>query len=313
MLRKAINKWDIVFISISIILFYLSFPVQSPKTLYVPKGGLNQTLSSLKRSQIDIGNIDKFLIDILGKPQSGWINIGDNRLTKVDFLYRLTHARAVTVNITLIPGETTVYFFKLMAKKLNLSYDELMKSYHKYVPYAEGYFVPNTYTIAKNISEEQLVLHLYKSAHTQHATLSHTIFGEYDKDKWFRYITIASIIQKEAANKTEMPIVSSVIQNRLKKRMRLQMDGTLNYGNFSHTKVTAKRIKEDMSAYNTYKYNGLPAIPVCVVSKAAIKAAIFPKKTRYLYFVRGKNGEHLFSSSYEKHKENIRSYRKNVN
>ena len=53
------------------------------------------------------------------------------------------------------------------------------------------------------------------------------------------------MIQKEAASINEMPIVSSVIHNRLKSGMKLQMDGTLNYGEYSNVKVTAQRIKDD--------------------------------------------------------------------
>ncbi len=79
------------------------------------------------------------------------------------------------------------------------------------------------------------------------------VFGEFDLNKWKKYIIIASIIQKESANKKEMPIISSVIVNRLKKDMKLQMDGTLNYGLNSHKKVTPNMIRNDTSTYNTYK------------------------------------------------------------
>ena len=135
--------------------------------------------------------------------------------------------------------------------------------------------------------------------------LSTKIFGKYDRDKWFRYVTVASVIQKEAASIEEMPMVSSVIYNRIKKGMRLQMDGTLNYGEYSHTKITHERIKTDKSSYNTYIYSGIPNTPVCNVSFDAIKAAIFPAKTSYLYFVKGKNGQHIFSCNYSTHIKNI--------
>ena len=113
-------------------------------------------------------------------------------------------------------------------------------------------------------------------------------------------------MQKEAANKNEMPLVASVIYNRLKIGMKLQMDGTLNYDLYSHEKITPKRIASDNSRYNTYKYAGLPPSAVCNVSFDAIKAAIFPKKTNYLYFVRDKStGGHIFSANYESHLEAI--------
>ena len=192
-----------------------------------------------------------------------------------------------------------------MAKKLHLSYEKLLAYYVKIVPLRDGFFVPDTYTVARNMTEKQLIMHLYKSAYKQHVTLSHTIFGQYDEKKWFHYLTIASVIQKEAANDQEMAIIASVIYNRLKKKMRLQMDGTLNYGKYSHTKVTPQRIKEDTSSYNTYKHRGLPTHPVCAVKKSAIKAAIFPRKTQYLYFVKGQDGRHIFSENYKQHMHHI--------
>ena len=156
------------------------------------------------------------------------------------------------------------------------------------------------------IGEKHLIVYLLNYAYKKHRQMSMKIFRTYNPKSWYKYLIVASIIQKEAANKEEMPIISSVIYNRLKKRMKLQMDGTLNYGKYSHIKVTPKRIKEDNSRYNTYKYKGLPPNPVCSVSKDAIIAAIFPKKTNYLYFVKGKNKKHLFSTTYKKHIENIK-------
>lgn len=103
-----------------------------------------------------------------------------------------------------------------------------------------------------------------------------------------------------------MPIVSSVIYNRIKKGMKLQMDGTLNYGKYSHVKVTPKRIKNDNSIYNTYKHAGVPPLAICNVSFDAIKAAIFPAKTNYLYFMRSKNGKHDFTRHYSTHLRNIK-------
>ncbi len=91
-------------------------------------------------------------------------------------------------------------------------------------------------------------------------------------------------MQKEAANVEEMPLIASVIFNRLKKGMPLQMDGALNYQEFSHAKVTKERIKTDNTPYNTYKFKGLPKNPVGSVSLEAIRAVIFPKKTEFLVF-----------------------------
>ncbi|MCW9026101.1 MAG: endolytic transglycosylase MltG, partial [Thiovulaceae bacterium] len=178
--------------------------------------------------------------------------------------------------------------------------------YEKYTPIKEGAFVPDTYKIPIGISEQMLVKLLLSESKKQMQKLSNKLFGTYNEKKWFHFVAVASVIQKESANNKEMPLVSSVIYNRIKKGMRLQMDGTLNYGKYSHVRVSAKRIRNDNSQYNTYKNFGVPAIPVCNVGFEAIKAAVFPAKTNYLYFMKSKNGEHDFSCNYSTHLSNIK-------
>ena len=92
--------------------------------------------------------------------------------------------------------------------------------------------------------------------------------------------------------------------------MRLQMDGTLNYGLYSHTKITPERIRNDESSYNTYKFEGLPKEAVCNVSLDAIKAAISPAKTDYLYFMRDKStGKHIFTTNVKDHNKAVDAQR----
>ncbi len=106
-----------------------------------------------------------------------------------------------------------------------------------------------------------------------------------------------------------MPLISSVIYNRLEKGMKLQMDGTLNYGKYSHTVVTPERIKSDESPYNTYKYKGLPPHPLGTVSLAALKASIKPAESNYIFFMLNPNGTHNFTATYKEHLKNIRAFR----
>ena len=246
------------------------------------------------------------MLRLIGSPQSGWINLHDNSSTKADFLYKLTTAKAALHDITLIPGETTYIFLNQLAKNLFLDRSKLQYSYDKLSPMQEGVFVPNTYKIPIGITEEEVVTLLLNMSKRRMKRFSIKLFGNYNKKKWFQYVAIASVIQKESANTQEMPLVSSVIYNRIKKGMKLQMDGTLNYAQYSHIKVTPKRIREDKSIYNTYLHKGVPEIPVCNVSFEAIRAAIFPAKTSYLYFMKSKKGTHDFSCNYSTHLTNIR-------
>ncbi len=226
--------------------------------------------------------------------------------TKGDFLYKLTTSKAAMQNVTLIPGETTYIFLKQLSANLDLNINKLRTEYNRQAFMQEGLFVPNTYKLPIGIDEKELIYILLEKSMKKMRVISLKIFGTYNRTKWFQYVAIASVVQKESANIKEMPIVSSVIHNRIKKNMKLQMDGTLNYGRYSHIKVTSKRIREDKSIYNTYKNIGIPKVPVCNVSLDAIKAAIFPSKTNYLYFMKNKKGFHDFSRNYSTHLHNIR-------
>lgn len=222
-----------------------------------------------------------------------------------DFLYRLSHSKAAMKAVTLIPGETTELFFRQLSETFDLNPEKLRSALQSQSVYREGVFVPDTYQLPIGISEQKAVALLLQYSTDKHRKWSEKIFGSFNEKKWRRYIRIASIIQKEAADEKEMPLISSVIANRLAKGMKLQMDGTLNYGAYSHVKITAKRIRSDRTRYNTYHYKGIPPEPVCNVGFAAIRAAIFPAKTSYLYFTKGADGKHRFARYYSTHKSNI--------
>lgn len=280
--------------------------MQTKKVIFIPKGSINQIISQLAKRNYNLCKLDSLLLRIIGSPQSGWIDIGSTHLTRGDFLYRLSHAKAALQDITLIPGETTYIFLNQLSQKLNLDRDALQQQYNRQTDIKEGAFVPNTYKLPLGITEEELISILLYNSQEQMKELSMKFFGTYNKTRWIGFISIASIIQKESANISEMPTVSSVIYNRLKKGMKLQMDGTLNYGKYSHIKITPKRIREDTTQYNTYKYKGVPKVPICNVSFEAIKAAVFPAKTKYLYFMKSKRGGHDFACNYSTHLANIK-------
>ena len=302
----AFNIIEFFLIFIICILFYLTKSVTTTQVLFIPKGTTSGIISYLDKSGFELNFIDNIILRPMGYIQSGWINLESNNLTKMDFLYKLTTSKAALKDITLIPGETYYFFIKDIAQKFNLNEKELFRIYNKYSYKKDGTILADTYHLPYGMKEDHLILYLLSQTDKKYEEFSKKIFGYYDKEKWYSYITLASVIQKEAANKNEMPIVSSVIHNRVTKGMKLQMDGTLNYGEYSHTTVTSKMIKENTTRYNTYLYEGLPEHPVSSVTLNAIKAAIFPVKSNYLYFVRdNKTGLHKFSTTYKEHVNNI--------
>ncbi len=286
--------------------------LKTEKKLSISQGSTSKSIiTQLNTRGYDVGFIDRFILSTMGKNGKSEIKQGEvifkkPYLNRIDFLYALTKAKISLLKITLIPGETTEIFLGLVAEKLDINQSKLMIAYQAQAKYPEAGISADTYLAPKKMNEEKLIKFLLASSERKYKKLATKVYGDYNQTQWHRVLTIASIIQKEAANNKEMPLVASVIYNRLKKNMRLQMDGTLNYGKYSHIKVTPKRIKTDISTFNTYKHKGLPKSPIGSVSTIAIKAALNPAKTKYLYFMRNKDGVHDFTDTFKKHRKNIR-------
>jgi UPF0755 protein len=257
--------------------YYITLPLESKRVVFIPKGSTSYIISYLDKNHYDLNFIDTMIVKSIGYPQSGWIDLKHTHMTKLDFLYKITTSKAALVNITLIPGETYYFFLNDIANKLKIEKTKLFDIYNNYAYKKDGNILPQTYALPIGMNPEDLIQYLFNYTDTQYEKYSLKIFGKYEKEKWYKYITIASIIQKESASKEEMTKISSVIYNRLNENMKLQMDGT-----------------------------GIPSDPICAVEFEAIKAAIFPAKTDYLYFVKAIDGNrHIFSKTYKSHKKYI--------
>jgi UPF0755 protein len=128
----------------------------------------------------------------------------------------------------------------------------------------------------------------------------------------YEAVILASIIQKESYYKDELPLISSVFHNRLKKRMRLESDPTIIYGIYENFdgNIRKKDLIDKSNIYNTYKIFGLPPTPICNPDKYSLEAAVNPAKTDYLYFVADKEGKHHFSKTYAEHSKKVYKFQK---
>ena len=171
----------------------------------------------------------------------------------------------------------------------------------------EGYLLPNTYTVDKDMSETEIVDFLLKQ-------FEQTVLPIYDdakksiKKKYTLHeiLTAASIIERECMVDDERPLVASVIYNRMDQNIMLQMCSTIQYLLLKETgEVKETLLNSDLeidSPYNTYIHYGLPPGPICSPGIASIKAALNPEKTEYLYFVLSAklDGTSEFSRDYSK-------------
>ncbi|WP_292655715.1 endolytic transglycosylase MltG [Nitratifractor sp.] len=293
-------------------LYYLTLPVHPPKNLHLTDASIDSIIAKLQQKKVDVGPIDAWLLHTIGTPQKGWIYLGKTRMNRLEFLDKISSPDSRFKPVTLIPGETTLIFLDQLAKSLDRNATKLRQAFESLSPYHEAGILAESYNVPLRYDERHIINYLVNLTEQRYRRLADEAGIPYNPKKWREILTVASIIQKEAANRREMPIVASVIYNRLRKKMRLQMDGTLNYGRYSHVRVTPERIRDDNSTYNTYRHRGLPAAPVCNVSAAAIRAALHPAKTDYLYFFRNDKGTHDFFKTYKAHLKEVHKKRREL-
>ena len=123
-------------------------------------------------------------------------------------------------------------------------------------------------------------------------------------------ITLASIIEKETGVAKEMPLISAVFHNRLKRGIPLQSDPTTIYGIKDFNGNITKRDLRTKTPYNTYTFKGLPPGPIANPGKKAIEAALNPADVSYLYFVSRNDGTHHFSRNLKEHNRAVNKFQK---
>lgn len=217
------------------------------------------------------------------------------------------------VTITIPEGFTIEKIAELFEEKGLFTKEDFIKAAEDYpIPnwildseyrrYAmEGFLKPDTYDFKIGRDADYIVDFLYKSFVKEMENIIADQSIELNTSLWNRVITIASMIEREAANNEEMRTVSSVIHNRIDIRMPLQIDATVVYalGLDMKDKVYLKDLEVD-SPYNTYKINSLPIGPIANPGTQAIKAALNPETTDYIYYVLDKqNKKHFFTNSYD--------------
>ncbi len=173
----------------------------------------------------------------------------------------------------------------------------------------EGYLFPETYNFRRKTPAHKIVstMHdeLQKRWH-QDWTQRTQIMGM----TTHQILTLASIIEKESGNFEEQPVISSVFHNRLKQNMRLQADPTVIYGIKDFDGNITKRDLLTETPYNTYTITGLPPGPIANPGLSAIKAALYPADTNFLYFVGNGAGKHIFSETLAQHNDAVNRYQR---
>ena len=173
----------------------------------------------------------------------------------------------------------------------------------------EGYLFPDTYAFPIGTTARQAVLELVKRFEREwkpewNARLDSLGLNRHE------VVALASIVEKEAKKADERPVIAAVYLNRLRNKMLLQADPTVQFALGKHTPRVLNKDLEIDSPYNTYKYPGLPPGPIASPGGASLVAALFPASVPFLYFVAAPDGHHEFRRTLDEHNIAVKAVRR---
>lgn len=278
----------------------------SEKVFVVERGaGLSQVAEDL-RDQGLIKNKTVFKMQARIQGVDKKIRAGDYKLSasmSVSEILKTMSEAPLEVWITIPEG----FRAEEVADTLQANLPSYQDSWRQMLIGKEGYLFPDTYLIPRDATIETVLSVFENNFNTKidEAGLS----GRNDLD---RIIIIASLIEREAFADPEKSTISSVIANRLRQGMALDIDATLQYakgkvGDKWWTVPTAAD-KSINSLYNTYKYPGLPPGPIGNPGIEAIKAAANPASTSYFFYIHDSKGNVYFARTLEEHNANVNRY-----
>ncbi len=195
------------------------------------------------------------------------------------------------------------YFVSLTKKDYSADYDFLSDKPSNVG--LEGYIFPDTYQIARGESCEDVLTTMLDNFN-QKLSLKLRVDIQKQNKSIFDVITMASLVEKEVRGTDDKKIASGILWKRIAIGMPLQLDSTINY--ITNKKDPSPLIKDTKidSPYNTYKHVGLPKGPISNPGIDSIMAAIYPKKTNYLYWL--SDGKTIFSETWAQHQAAIQQY-----
>lgn len=292
----------------------------APVTVTIPQGTpVNNIAQILKDNNLLKSKLAfKIKVKLFGYNQLNWgtydLNSG---MCLGDILEELSSSRGVKQILITIPEGFSVQQIAQRAENegickkedfLKALSDEYDYGFIKYIPDGEydyklqGFLYPETYSFIPN-TDPHTVIDVMLATFDEKYKQS---IGEYDSNI-FEIITKASLVEKEAKLEKERPVISGVIENRIKIDMPLQIDAAIAYavtgGRYDVEGVTLRDLEVE-SPYNIYRNPGLPAGPICNPGMTSIKSILNPQSHKYLYYHtdnQKNDGSHIFSETYSGH------------
>jgi UPF0755 protein len=175
-------------------------------------------------------------------------------------------------------------------------------------PSLEGYLFPDTYQFVRGMTPEEMLTRMVQRLRAKMGA-DITARAAARGLTVHQLLTLASIIEREAVERSEMRTISAVFWNRLKLKMPLQADPTVQYATGKERRALTRADLRLDHPYNTYRNPGLPPGPIASPGIAAIEAALDPAPVKYLYFVAMDDTHHHFSATIAEHNAAVARYR----
>ena len=288
----------------------------APKTITIAPNSTLYSIAEQLRFERLIPSQTGFIflgkvLRLSNKLQAGTYSIAPD-MTMIHILIQIARGQVTSDTFAIvIPEGFSVYKIRKLLEERGYVTDSwefsraLVKQFPflKEVPDAslDGYLFPDTYQVARSEPASALLRRML----THFQSIVIPLVRETPKAHWslHQILTLASIVEKEAATPSERPIIASVYLNRLRIGMMLQADPTVKYVlERPRPKVSLNDLNVN-SPYNTYRHVGLPPGPICNPGVPSIQAVLNPATTDYLYFVARGDGSHVFSKTLEEHEK----------
>jgi UPF0755 protein len=288
-------------------------PLPASTVVVIPKGeGVSGIAERLERDEVitDRGLFVTSIIYFMYLRGAGALKAGEYEFKKAasmrQVLDTLVEGKSIAHKITLAEGLTSQQIVERIQANPEL------KGTISDIP-AEGTLLPDTYRFQIGDSRHDIIERMQVAQQKFLAKVWEARDPDIVVQTPEEAVILASIVEKETSRADERPLISSVFQNRLRKKMRLQSDPTIIYGLVGGKGVLDHPIQQEElereTAYNTYKINGLPPTPIANPGRAAIEAVLKPAKTKDLYFVADGTGGHAFAPSLDEHNKNVAQWR----
>ena len=271
----------------------------------IPQGGSMQTVENILLEKKCIRS--KFLFDVYTNILNPQVRQGTYTITQSLSLFGYVTAFsrgdvAVQTRFIIPEGYTNEQIAAQCQAKLSQC------DAKKFIAQTEslrGYLFPDTYIFGGSETESQVIAVMQKTFEKKARPILNTYKGKLSTDE---IINLASIVEREANNETDMKMVADILLRRLQIGMALQVDATFFYERGQGTYDLSISELRQNSPYNTYTNVGLPPTPISNPGENAIRAVVDPTKNKYFFYLTGTDGKMRYAVTHDEHVRNKRLY-----